>query len=195
MRAILPRMLRVARRAGFTLVELLIVIGIIAVLISILLPTVAKAREAAKRTSCLSNLRQIHLGATLYANRNHDYVPIGYRTASKQFNSMVYSTTAGEKWVLFGLLFQDGSLNERQVLYCPSENNGKFMFDTADNPWPSSPTQNIQAGYAMRPVWQIADDPSLATGPYLPKLRRLGNCALFADLTAARIRVITRHVN
>jgi prepilin-type N-terminal cleavage/methylation domain-containing protein/prepilin-type processing-associated H-X9-DG protein len=56
---------------AFTLVELLIVIGIIALLISILLPALSKARKAANATACLSNLHQMALGMTMYANDNH----------------------------------------------------------------------------------------------------------------------------
>ena len=59
-----------AGRAGFTLVELLVVIGIIAALIAMLLPALAKAREAGKTVKCLSNLRQMMLTVTYYANDN-----------------------------------------------------------------------------------------------------------------------------
>ena len=63
------------RRAGFTLIELLVVIGIIAVLIGVLLPTLARAREAGKQAQCASNLRQIATAATLYANESRGYWP------------------------------------------------------------------------------------------------------------------------
>lgn len=55
------------RSKGFTLIELLVVIAIIALLIAILLPALGKAREAAKRAACASNLKQIHTGMTLYS--------------------------------------------------------------------------------------------------------------------------------
>lgn len=66
----------IRRRHGFTLVELLVVIGIIAVLIAILLPALNRAREAAKWTRCLSNLRQLSSSLISYAQDNHDYFPL-----------------------------------------------------------------------------------------------------------------------
>ena len=63
------------RQRGFTLVELLVVISIIALLISLLLPSLRKAREMAKSTVCLSNMRQMGLSLTTYAFENDDYIP------------------------------------------------------------------------------------------------------------------------
>src|SRR5688500_2704556 len=65
-------------RRGFTLVELLVVIGIIALLVSMLLPALNKAREAAMRASCLSNLKQIATLLNMYATEYKGGVPIGY---------------------------------------------------------------------------------------------------------------------
>jgi prepilin-type N-terminal cleavage/methylation domain-containing protein len=63
------------RQRAFTLVELLVVIGIIAVLVAILLPALAKARESAMRTKCATQLREIVAGLTMYANDNKGYLP------------------------------------------------------------------------------------------------------------------------
>jgi len=71
-------MKRQNRKAGFTLVELLVVIGIIALLISILLPSLNRARETANRVKCASNLRQLGQAILLYANENKGAYPRTY---------------------------------------------------------------------------------------------------------------------
>ncbi|MHB0999128.1 MAG: type II secretion system protein [Armatimonadota bacterium] len=69
------------RNHGFTLIELLVVIAIIAILAAILFPVFAKAREAARATSCLSNMKQIGTAMMMYLNENEEIFPTMYREA------------------------------------------------------------------------------------------------------------------
>jgi prepilin-type N-terminal cleavage/methylation domain-containing protein len=71
--------MRTPRARAFTLVELLVVIGIIAVLIGILIPVLGRARDQANKTACMSNIRQVMIGFTMYANNNKDKCPFGAR--------------------------------------------------------------------------------------------------------------------
>lgn len=101
---------RSALRA-FTLIELLVVIAIIAILAAMLLPALARAKEKAKRTSCMSNLKQCTLALTMYATENNDRLPPG-GSPTGGFWPWDLSTN-----VVYALLKQGF---ERNILFCPS---------------------------------------------------------------------------
>lgn len=88
---------------GFTLIELLVVIAIIAILAAILFPVFAQARETAKRTQCLSNLKQIAQAAIMYCNDNDDGFPIGalsdYHTSADIKERLRPYTKTDKMWI------------------------------------------------------------------------------------------------
>lgn len=77
------------KRTAFTLVELLVVIGIIAVLISILLPSLKQARESANTVQCMSNMRQIGMAILMYSNENGGSLPIHTTTSNVSFDDLL----------------------------------------------------------------------------------------------------------
>ena len=96
--------------AGFTLVELLVVIGIIALLVSLLLPSLNKARESAKRVKCLSNLRQTGIAMSIYANQNKGRLPMHKAPSGGWLWDISHETR--------DQLLAAGT--SREILYCPT---------------------------------------------------------------------------
>jgi prepilin-type N-terminal cleavage/methylation domain-containing protein/prepilin-type processing-associated H-X9-DG protein len=133
------------RKRAFTLVELLVVVGIIAVLISLLLPALNQAREQARRVQCLSNMRQLGVYLRMYGAQNQDTALVGHiQQAQFSYVAFWHQNNANCDHGLMSLLYLDGLLRDTSgpAFYCPSEEDPQFSYDNSKNPWvffPSNP--------------------------------------------------------
>jgi prepilin-type processing-associated H-X9-DG protein/prepilin-type N-terminal cleavage/methylation domain-containing protein len=151
-----------ATARAFTLVELLVVIGIIALLISILLPSLSKAREQSRTVACLSNLRQIGQAAEIYAAHNHGYSVPGYAdyTAKSGNNIPIdaenFATTLINTRCIVAPSMKnvsDGPSNQASPFYCPSGLDDQVSIHL--QPGVSAPFPADRAAALAQEPWRV----------------------------------------
>jgi competence protein ComGC len=152
--------------AGFTLIDVLVSMAVILVLIAILLPSISKVRESARRVICGSNLRQLGLGLHMYSEDSADFLPpsvylptqSGRARASTEGSPELMDTVRTiqaehqdrpwGQWDGLGLLFARDYIAAPKVFYCPSH-SGNHGFDQYERLW-SSPEGQIVSNYQFR---------------------------------------------
>ncbi len=126
---------------GFSLIDVLVTMAVIAVLLSILTPSLSSIRETARQVICRSNIRQLGIGVTQFAAEHGDrvppsvYVPEGSGTLAP-WETMTLRIAPGSKWDGLGHLYEGEYTSAAQVFHCPSH-TGNHRYQVYAPSWAS----------------------------------------------------------
>ena len=150
------------RISSFTLIELLVVVAIIAVLAAMLLPALQGAKAQAKRTACLSNLRQVGLAMLMYADDFNGYLASNAPYPPGDGSGVVFYRGGFDglnNYYPFppGLLFVKGYIRNPNVYYCPGRRAGDRFTNTtgAYQPWATNSWSEIAYWIASSDGWAV----------------------------------------
>lgn len=173
------------RKHAFTLIELLVSISIISILISILLPAMSGSRKHAKRTQCLTRLRELYVAHAQYINTENRFPDLNNLEddGTWQFNYVIYDTEDFDN--NFGPLVRPGVgvIQDLTILFCPVQRDPFHSFKKIQNRWLPVRGLETRAGYARR--YNVS-------GKSLSQMRTK---ALLADLVHMPDVVETAHKN
>ena len=129
--------MNIKRHHGFTLIELLVVIAILGLLISILMPSLGKARKSARNTQCLTRLRSLFVANNIYVDEFGSFSDLNNDEddGAWQYNYLIYDGRDFEE--NFGPLVGDqGPIQDIVQLYCPFQVDPYHSQASYINPWP-----------------------------------------------------------
>lgn len=143
-----------AVRPAYSLVDVLVSLAVIGVLVSLLFPSLAGARETARRVVCSSNMRQHALALAMYADDRRNALPVSSfeakrGTDGRPQDTMVVRLEQSAQWDGLGVLFQDGYLDAPKVFYCPSH-KGDHPFSRYAGAWYNIDGGQIVVNYQYR---------------------------------------------
>jgi prepilin-type N-terminal cleavage/methylation domain-containing protein/prepilin-type processing-associated H-X9-DG protein len=153
------------RRAGFTLIELLVVIAIIGILIALLLPAVQKVREAAARSQCLNNLKQIALACHNFHD-THGYFPTAGNDGSITVSDGMPTLPTSNPYQQAGFLYQMLPFLEQGNVYNNTASAPNQSIKLYYCPSRRSPSNKPHTNDYAFPTWRAVGDTSGGTSPW-----------------------------
>ena len=173
----------------FTLIELLVVVAIIGILLSILLPSLYRAREMSKRAVCKSNMNQIHKMINIYALQHNKRISLGMPNGEKYQNTYFFAGRPDRMPFNYYYYYAADLIDAPEAWTCPSQTSEGFLFNSSANRWPPlNGSTKTRSSYSNRAKLRGAKNRSF------PMLDRLESQVIMSDVVTNRTALNLHHV-